>query len=904
MTAGALTRPLRRTLIREQALVAGAQVASGVGNLVFSLVAARLLAPGAFADLVAFLALYLVVSVPASSLSAGGALTPALVPAARRRALLGGTVAAAAVAALSAPLGALLGVPTALLLVLAAGVPAAPWLALERGRLYGERRHARAAASLVAEPALRLGLGLPLAAALGPAGGAAGVVAGGWLALIATRPLAGGAAAAARPRRRCAADDEEGAGAARAAARAARRTAWPAAGAFLALALLQNQDVVLANALLDGGQAGRFAVLSTLGGIAAFASTTVPLVLLPRARAGEPGALATAVGAAAALGAAAVAVVAVMPADVVGAAFGERYASAGRLAVPYVAAMALFGVARVLVAHRCATAPGLRAIAAPAAIAAAHATAIVVLGRSAGTVAAITLAAMAALVLASAGGVVVALPRRGGGRTAPPAPAPALPRPRVSRAAAVVGVLTLAGLALRVAATRGIWLDEATSITQAQMSLPGLLHNLRTTDVHPPLHHLTLWVLAHTLGISEPVMRAPSLAAGAALIPVLYLTGRELWDERAGMAAAALGAVAPFLVWYSEEARMYAYFMLFATVAVLGQLRALRRGRPADWALYVLASAALVWSQYFGALMVVVQQAAFACFAWRDRRHLRGWLLAAAALALLLAPLLPFAADQFHANEAAGRGFDQPSQAGAGVGSQGHGPGVYAALTNVVWAIWGYHSNGTMAALTALWPVGLLLALLMLGRGRSPRTLLVVACAVVPAIALYLIGEKKPFLFEIRYFAALAPLAVLLLARAATAWTRGAAGAAVAVGLLLASFGVAAADQQLNRANPRVYDFEGAITRLDREARPGDVVLYEPQFLADVIRYYGPHLAARPLQDGLPKQGPVRRVFLLGSFLDHPGARAGVRDAVRRLERRRTLVERFQRPQVKVWVFR
>ena len=56
-----------------------------------------------------------------------------------------------------------------------------------------------------------------------------------------------------------------------------------ATAAFLLLAVLQNQDVVFANALLDGDEAGRFAVLSTLGGLAAFASTTVPLVLLPRA---------------------------------------------------------------------------------------------------------------------------------------------------------------------------------------------------------------------------------------------------------------------------------------------------------------------------------------------------------------------------------------------------------------------------------------------------------------------------------------------------------------------------------------------------------------------------------------------------------------------------------------------
>ncbi len=222
-----------------------------------------------------------------------------------------------------------------------------------------------------------------------------------------------------------------------------------------------------------------------------------------------------------------------------------------------------------------------------------------------------------------------------------------------------------------------------------------------------------------------------------------------------------------------------------------------------------------------------------------------------------------------------------------------------------MWAIWGYHSNGTMASITALWPIGLLVALLLLGRGRSPRTLLVAACAALPAIALFGIGELKPFLFEIRYFAALAPLAVLLLARAATAWTRGVLAAAAVTAALLVSFGVATADQQLNRANPRIYDFEGALARLEREARPGDVVLYEPSYLRDVVGYYAPNLDARPLKGALEgRVGAARRVYVLASFLDQAGERAAVRAARRRLGRTRRLDERFQRPQVKVWVYR
>jgi len=883
-----VSQPLRRGgVLRAQALPAAAQVVSGLGNLVFAVAAAHLLAPGAFADLAAFLALYLVVHVPASSLTAGGALTPGVVPHARRRAIGGGIALGALLAALAVPLAGLLGVAPALLFVLAAAVPLAPWLALERGRLYGERDHARLALSLGAEPALRLGLGLPLLAGAGATGGAIGVVAGGWIALLATRPGAPLSDSSRYARQ----------------TRQATRAAWITAGVFLALALLQNQDVVFANALLDPDEAGAFAVLSTLGGLAAFASTTIPLVLLPRARDGEPGALAAAVGAAAALGLAAIAVVAVMPSDLVGAAFGDDYAAVGALAVPYVAAMALFGVARVLVAQRCATRPAPRALAAPAAIVAAQTVALLTLAHDARSTALITLAAMVALVAASAPGVVLPFPGARG-RTA----RPATPwRERVSATTVAVAAFTVVALVVRMIANRGIWLDEATTITQAQMSLDGLFQSLSQYDVHPPLHHLIEWSLAHTVGTDELVMRAPSYIAGAALVPVLYLTGTELWDRRAGLVAAGLGTVAPFLVWYGQEARMYSLFMLFATLALLGQLRALRRGSWSDWAVYVLASAALMWTQYFALLVIAVQQVAFAIVAARrrDRRFVGAWLLSGVALVALMAPLLPLMLDQFHANEAAGRGFNQPSQAGADVSDTRSQPGVYIALTNLVWALWGYHSDGTMAAVTSLWPLGLLAALALLGRGRSPRTLLVVACALLPAAALYLVGEVKPFLFEIRYFAALAPLAVLLLARIATGWAKGTVGVVALSVALAASMAVASADQLLNRGNPRVYDFEGALQRIADESRPGDIVLYEPKYLADVVRYYAPDLQTEALSSGLSNGDVERagRVFVLGSFQDQPAERAAVRDGLKRLSRDRDLVQRFQRPQVKVWAY-
>jgi hypothetical protein len=849
-------------LAGEQLAVATGQLGAGVGNLLFALVAARLLAPGAFAEMAAFLALYLLIHVPAGSLSAGSALAPELAARARRRALIGGAAVGGVLAVLSVPLSGVLDLSPALLLAAAAAAPTAGLLALDRGRLYGLGRRTRAVGSLLAEPAVRLSLGVALAAVAGPVGGAIAVVVAGWAAL-AVAHLPGRATTADTP---------------------APSEARPAVAvaAFLLLAVVQNQDVLLANALLDGDEAGRFAVLSTLGGAAAFATTTVPLMLLPRA---GRDALRAALIVAALLGLGAVAVVAVSPGEIVGVVFGGRYQGVGAIAVPYVLAMALLGVARVLIAHACAGSRARRAVLLLAPVALLHLVLVIVLGDDAAGVATATLVATSTL---TAGAATLSLPRV-----------------VVRRDVVAVVALAAGGLALRVLATRGIWLDEATSIHQAEMALPDMLHSLRTTDVHPPLHHIVLWGTVRLLGTGEMAVRVPSLLAATAMIPLIYAAARDIYDARAGMAAAVLASVAPFAVWYADEARMYALFMVFALLALWMQVRILRgEGGARAWLGYVLAAAALVYTQYFGILFVGVQQLAFVIAIARGALPARRVLAWSGLLVVLLAPLMPFALDQFTANESAGRGFQQPSQAGGSV-EPGAAPGAYAALTNAAWAVLGYHSNTTMTALAALWPLGLLLALALLGRGRSWPTLLVVACAVLPAIALFALGQQKPFVFEVRYFIGAVPLALMLIARALTSWARRPGVVVAACAATTAIMGLGLADQQLNGSNPRVYDFKSALSRIEDRARPGDVIVFTPQYLDHVVAYYeNEGLRLQPLENGLPEPRRGRRVFVLASFLDKPQYRKATEDAVRKLSRRHHLVRRDAVPQIRTWEFR
>ena len=119
-----------------------------------------------------------------------------------------------------------------------------------------------------------------------------------------------------------------------------------------------------------------------------------------------------------------------------------------------------------------------------------------------------------------------------------------------------------------------------------------------------------------------------------------------------------------------------------------------------------------------------------------------------------------------------------------------------------------------------------------------------------------------------------------------------------------AALSVALVDQQLNGANPRLYDFEGALAEIAERAEPGDVVLYEPEYLVDVVDYYAPGVEARPV--GSVVADADRTVFVLATErvidAEDTSARLGHELAV--LDRQRDIVDVFERPNVRVWELR
>ena len=350
-----------------------------------------------------------------------------------------------------------------------------------------------------------------------------------------------------------------------------------------------------------------------------------------------------------------------------------------------------------------------------------------------------------------------------------------------SRAFWIVAGLTTLAAVLRFA-TLGVQAYHHDEIVTASRILRGsFFHAMDAvgfSESAPPLYYALAWVWTQVTGTGEFGLRSLSAVAGVATVPVAYLLGLELRGRRAGLMAAALVAVNPMLLWYSQEARAYALLVLLCAISLLYCVRAQRSGSRRDLALWGIASGLALGTHYFAVFAVAAE--ALLLLRRRGREALAGlWIVAVFGLLLL-----PLAIHQM---------------------SYGHAEWISNfSLVHRVWeaaATFVVGETGDVIArperpALAFLPLALILAALVLLRFRGDRDerraasspLLVSAAAVGIPVLLALIPGGKDFLLARNVLPALVPLLVAV-AIAVTLPAARRLGTAIGAALLAYSLG-------------------------------------------------------------------------------------------------------------------
>jgi len=208
---------------------------------------------------------------------------------------------------------------------------------------------------------------------------------------------------------------------------------------------------------------------------------------------------------------------------------------------------------------------------------------------------------------------------------------------------------------------QSFWLDEVDAIAMARAPLDEQLRRFGQIGENGPLYFLLLRFWLAAAGESEYGLRFLSAACSTLAVPVSAALVRALLNldalrtpatEPAGsqsllsrgqrglpLLTAALVAFSPCLVWYAQDGKMYALYLLLTLAVQYSFVRGWQQGAGGPWLVYVIAGAVLPYIHLFGALVLVANVIAGLAL-WPGWPHgRRAYMLATTALVLPYVPL-------------------------------------------------------------------------------------------------------------------------------------------------------------------------------------------------------------------------------------------------------------------------
>ncbi len=434
---------------------------------------------------------------------------------------------------------------------------------------------------------------------------------------------------------------------------------------------------------------------------------------------------------------------------------------------------------------------------------------------------------------------------------------------------------------------QSLWSDEGNSAALATRSLAQIARDA-ANDIHPPLYYWLLHLWTRLAGTSEAGLRSLSALLGLLLVMAVALLGRVMFDRNIGLAAGFIAALAPFQVYYSQEARMYILLALEATAAVLffwlyvryEDVRLPEQPGPASrrlrWLsfpgqLLILSWVAGLYTHYAYPLMIAVLSGVYLLWlalSWRRGmgwQRLARWALLLALTVGLYAPWLSVAVRQLTSWPA---------------------PASLPALADQVRGLLRVLSLGPVGmALAGQWWIWVLPGLALIGalpwelRHRSAflrlgwlRWLLLLAWASAPLAMILVLGLYRGA--YLKFLLIGSPAFSILLARGIVApadaliarpqggrsmpWWRGALAASWVVAALATTGALSGLTLARYYTDPAVArdDYRRITQFIVATAQPLDAILLTAPGQSEVFNYYYP--GPLPVY-ALPRQRPLDR---------------------------------------------
>ena len=188
-----------------------------------------------------------------------------------------------------------------------------------------------------------------------------------------------------------------------------------------------------------------------------------------------------------------------------------------------------------------------------------------------------------------------------------------------------------------------LWFDEIFSVHVAKQSVPDLLALTVRDLVHPPFFYLALKIWVFIVGESVLWLRLfPALTAIAAIIPFYFFCRElDLHPTEINLALILL-AVNGYLIYYSQELRMYSLLQFLSLASLFLFVRFMNRGGDRISLVWLFAvNLILIYTHYYAWFVVGAEAIAILT---RGRKKFAPFILSLVALILCFSPWAYFVA--------------------------------------------------------------------------------------------------------------------------------------------------------------------------------------------------------------------------------------------------------------------
>ncbi len=207
-----------------------------------------------------------------------------------------------------------------------------------------------------------------------------------------------------------------------------------------------------------------------------------------------------------------------------------------------------------------------------------------------------------------------------------------------------LAVILAAALGMRLwgIGAQSLWHDEVLTTLSATAPFPHVLDSVERNENKPPLYFIVMNLWVRGAGLSETALRLPSARLGVAAVGVMFLIGRDMFDDRrVGLIGGLLLAFSRYHIAYSQEARTYSLMFLLMLLSTWFAVRMIKRDAVGDQIAYVISAALAMYAHPFAAFALLALNLFYvACYLFQPKpaTDLRRWVVLQFAFSLLFWP--------------------------------------------------------------------------------------------------------------------------------------------------------------------------------------------------------------------------------------------------------------------------